>query len=136
MGVPGAGVPGGPEGAGANGQAPQFPKASAEYAVQKVVLAIISGNLEGLDEVISEKSKGLLAELRDGTVDPQKLDELKEQFTQVQLAGPPKNNGTSKTLNLKNQTGDTLSFTVARERNEETYKVNNLAIRAGKASRR
>jgi hypothetical protein len=135
-GIPGAGGAGGPEGAAAAGQAPQFSKASAEYAVQKVVLALISGNIDGLDEVISEKARGLLAELRDGTVDPDKVDELKEQFAQVQLAGQPKNNGSSKTINLRNATGDYFSFTVARERNEEIYKVNNLTIRAGKGSRR
>lgn len=143
IGVPGVGgVPGGvqgaggPEGAGGGGQVPQFAKGSAEYAVQKVVMAIITGNIEGLDEVISEKSRGLLAELRDGTVDSGKLEELKEQFAQVSLAAPPKNNGSSKTVNLRNPTGDTLSFTAARERNEETYKVKELSIRAGKSSRR
>lgn len=138
--VPGAGVPGsgipGAEGAGGTGQIPEFPKGSAEYAVQKVVLAIISGKLDGLDEVISEKARGLVAELRDGTVDPEKLIELKEQFAQPSLAGQPKNNGTSKTVNLRNPSGDTLSFTVARERGEETYKVNALTIRPGKGSRR
>ncbi len=136
-GVPnGAGGPGAPEGSSAAGQAPQFPKGSAEYAVQKIVLAIISGNLDGLDEVISEKARSLLAELRDGTIDPGKVDELKEQFAQVQLAGQPKNNGSSKTINLRNATGDFFSFTVAREKNEEVYKVNSLSIRPGKNSRR
>jgi hypothetical protein len=132
----GVGAPGGPEGSGAAGQSPQFPKGSAEYAVQKIVLAVVSGNLDGLDEVISEKSRGLLAELRDGTADPGKVDELKEQFAQVQLAGQPKNNGSSKTINLRNVTGDFFSFTVARDRNEEIYKVSTLTIRAGKNSRR
>ena len=135
-GLPNGAIPGGAEGIPGAGQVQQFEKTSVEYPVQKVMLGLVSGNLEGLDEVVSEKAKGLLAEVRDATLSEDRLAELQEQFAKPQLAGKPKVNGPATTVVLRGEAGDHITFSVARDKGEEVYKVREMSIRPNTKNRR
>jgi hypothetical protein len=118
-----AGIPGaeGAVGAAGGGGPPQFPEGSVEYVVQKVVLAIINEKPEGLEDVISERAKGVLLSLRDGSIEPEKLTELKDQFKQVTLLSA-KNSGTTRTIVLRGGEGHVMTFTVGKEKDANVVK--------------
>jgi hypothetical protein len=118
-----AGIPGaeGAVGAAGGGGPPQFPEGSVEYVVQKVVLAIINEKPEGLEDVISERAKGVLLSLRDGSIEPEKLTELKGQFNQVTLLSA-KNSGTTRTIVLRGGEGHVMTFTVGKEKDANVVK--------------
>jgi len=116
------GIPGAEGAAGAaGGGPPQFPEGSVEYVVQKVVLAIINEKPEGLEDVISERAKGVLLSLRDGSIEPEKLTELKDQFNQVTLLSA-KNSGTTRTIVLRGGEGHVMTFTVGKEKDANVVK--------------
>lgn len=119
-----AGLPGAEGAAGSEGGGnapPQFPEGSVEYVVQKVVLAIINEKPEGLEDVISERAKGVLLSLRDGSIEAEKLTELKDQFNQVTLLSA-KNSGTTRTIVLRGGEGHVMTFTVGKEKDANVVK--------------
>lgn len=127
------GIPGAEGAAGAaGGGPPQFPEGSVEYVVQKVVLAIINEKPEGLEDVISERAKGVLLSLRDGSIEPEKLTELKEQFNQVTLLSA-KNSGTTRTIVLRGGEGHVMTFTVGKE--DDANVVRDLKIQESRRPR-
>lgn len=130
-----AGIPGAEGAAGSEGGGnapPQFPEGSVEYVVQKVVLAIINEKPEGLEDVISERAKGVLLGLRDGSIETEKLKELKDQFSQVALVSS-KNSGTTRTIVLRGGEGHVMTFTVGKEKDANV--VRDLKIQEARRPR-
>lgn len=122
-GGPLAGAPGGiggPQGAagpgGAGGPGTQFPAGTAEAALQKFCMAMADSNLTEAGEYISPKAKGLLAQIRDGSITDDKIDSLKESFAPQGLQlKPSRNLGTGKSITLSNAKNELLSFTLMKE---------------------
>ena len=86
------------------------------------------GNLTAAAEFISPKAKSTLAQIRDGQLPDDKLDELKGSFAVSGLKMKPSRNtgGSGKTINLGNEKGQTLSFTLSKE--DDVYKIKEFTI--------
>ena len=138
--VPGAIADGGPNGAhaggaagamlepgaaGATGEVQKFDENTAEYVVQQLVLKLQTGEIDGIEELIGEKAREQLGELREGTISPEMLEAAKQMMTGVQLVNV-REASTGKTIILRNAAGQTLSFTCRRE--DGNYKVTALKV--------
>lgn len=87
------------------------------------------GNLTAAAEFISPRAKSILGQIREGELADDKIDELKDSFTLSGLkTKPSRNTGgtTGKTINLGNEKGQTLSFTLAKE--DDVYKLREFTI--------
>lgn len=116
---PGAVAPGlgsGPAG-GPGGAAPQFPPGSAEAALLKFCTAMAESNLTEAGQYVSPKAKGVLAQIRDGSITDEKIESLKESFSLQGLTLKPIRPvaGVGKTISLGNAKLETLSFTLMKE---------------------
>lgn len=123
------GYPGGPEGtegAPGQGQVPSYDEGTPEYAVQKLVIQVAKGDLTGLDEVISARATGVLAQLREGDVPEEKLETLKTQMGRVKLLNR-RPDGSSYDIFLQNDQNEILHFTCRRE--GEDYVVKEFSVR-------
>ena len=79
-------------------------------------------------EYISPKAKGLLAQIRDGSITDEKLDGLKSSFApqDLQLRPSLRASGTGKSIKLGNSKNESLNFTLMKE--EETYLLREFTI--------
>ena len=86
------------------------------------------GNLTAAAEFVSSKAKSLLAQIRDGELPDDRIDEFKEAFKPAGLKLKPSrnNSGSGKTINLGNEKGQTLSFTLSKE--DDVYKIKEFTI--------
>lgn len=114
-------------GTGAQGGT-QFPAGSAEDTLLKFCTAMSEGNVTAAAELVSPKARSLLAQIRDGELPDDKIDELVTSFALSGLKTKPsrKTGGSEKTLNLGNEQGQFLSFTLSKE--DDTYKVKEFTI--------
>ncbi len=132
-GAAGAGFSGAPGGGGV----PQNPTAQAgtpEYSAQKVVLQLLTGDLSGLEEFISPKCKGLLADVRDGKATDQQKDELKKLFAGLQAAGKPRVESGAKVITVRNAEGSMITFKVKKE--GESQKVTEMTVKQATIKKR
>lgn len=114
-------------------QAPTFPIGTAEYAVQKVCLAVAAGQYTGLDGVVSAKADGVLAQIRDGAVSEDEINSFKKRFGEVRLLSV-KPRGSTKIVTLQNTGGEALVFTLAKE--DEIFRVRDLEIKPPSARKK
>lgn len=126
---PNGAMPGGPGGGPRNaaallGQAP--PENIPEYAVFQLLKLILEDSTTGLDRYIGSKATGLLADLRDGQVDAEKLQEFKDKLKGIKPQGT-KAAGSGKVITLVNEDKLQLQFTVAKE--DGDFKVKELQIK-------
>ena len=123
---PGGAAPGGQQGGA------QFAAGSAEDALLKFCTALAAGNLTGAADYISPKAKGMLAQIRDGSLPDDKLDNLKDSFSLQGLQMKPSRNvgGVGRTINLGNAKTETLSFTLVKE--DDSYKLKEFKITTSK----
>ena len=94
----------------------------------KFCTAMAEGNLTAAAEFVSPKAKSTLAQIRDGQLPDDKLDELKESFAVSGLKTKPSRNtgGSGKTINLGNEKGQTLSFVLSKE--DDVFKLKEFTI--------
>ncbi len=112
----GLGIPGGAAAAS------QFEPGSAEEALAKFCVAMADSNLTEAAEYISPKAKGLLAQIRDGSLSEEKTDELKESFSPQGLTNlKARQTGVGKAINLGNAKHELLSFTLMREADDAYF---------------
>ncbi|MEI8379109.1 MAG: hypothetical protein WCJ09_03205 [Planctomycetota bacterium] len=132
-GAPGA-IPGGPGtapgnpggGPGAGGQ--QFAAGSAEDSLSKFCLAMADSNLTEAAQYISPKAKGMLQQIREGTIPDDKLEGLKASFAPQGLSlRPTRPVGGGRTINLSNSKNELLSFTLFKE--DDSYRVRDFSIK-------
>lgn len=110
---------------GGTGQKP--PAGSWKYAVLTFSEKIAAGEDSGYEKLINSKAKGLLAEIRDGELDPDKLEDLKKSFAEATpLMQSIKNTGTTIEIKLKGKLGHIITVTTAKEGKE--FKVRDLKI--------
>jgi hypothetical protein len=122
MAAPGALNPGGPGIPGGAGATSQFEPGSAEEALAKFCVAMADSNLTEAAEYISPKAKGLLAQIRDGSLSEEKTDELKESFVPEGLTKlKTRQTGVGKAINLSNAKHELLSFTLMREADDAYF---------------
>jgi hypothetical protein len=126
-GDPGTNTPAKTAGAGNNTN--RYAVGTAEYAAKKILLAAASGKMDDLQDVIGSKADGLLAEIRDGKLSPEKLATLKQQMSQVQLAKKPYTILFDRFVILRNAQGALIQFRCRRE--GTGYKVVTLTIQGG-----
>lgn len=95
---------------------PKFEQGSAEDALLKFCTAMADSNLTEAGQYVSPKAKGVLAQIRDGSITDEKLDTLKNSFSLQSLTLKPSRpvSGTGKTIVLANKS-ETLSFTLMKE---------------------
>jgi hypothetical protein len=121
----GPGIPGGAAGTS------KFEAGSAEEALAKFCVAMADSNLTEAAEYISPKAKGLLAQIREGSISEEKTDELKESFLPQGLTNlKARQTGVGKAINLSNAKHELLSFTLMREADDayllREFKVSKL----------
>lgn len=123
--APGAAMASGPGGAA---QIPQVTPGSAEEALLKFCMAMADSNLTEAGRYISPKAKGLLSQIRDGSLSDEKIDSLKNSFSLQGLTKrdgrPP--GGTGKTITLANNINETLTFTLMKE--DDVYLLRDFKI--------
>jgi len=126
----GASAPGGPipgAAGGIAGAAQQFPEGSAEAALLKFCAAMADSNLTEAGEYISPKAKGMLAQIRDGSITDEKIDTLKESFELTGLTlKPSRQTGAGKSITLGNGKSELLSFTLMKE--DDAYLLREFKI--------
>ena len=89
------------------------------------------GNLTGAAEYVSTKAKGMLAQIRDGSLPDEKLDNLKESFGLQGLKNKPSRNfGIGRTIILGNEKNENLTFTLVKE--DDIYRLRDFKISAPK----
>lgn len=113
--APGAGS--GPAGGIGGGAAPQFAPGTAESALLKFCTAMAESNLTEAGQYVSPKAKGVLAQIRDGSITDEKIESLKESFSLQGLTLKPTRPiaGVGKNISLGNAKQETLSFTLMKE---------------------
>ncbi len=86
------------------------------------------GNLAAAAEFVSGKSKAILAQIREGNLPDDKIEEFKEAFKPSGLKLKPSrnNSGSGKVINLGNEKGQTLSFTLSKE--DDIFKLKEFTI--------
>ena len=94
--------------------------------MQKLVIQVAKGDLTGLDEVISARATGVLAQMREGKVPEERLEKLKAQMARVKLLSR-RGDGLNYNLFLQNDQGEVLHFNCRRE--GEDYVVREFAVR-------
>lgn len=120
--APGGLNPGAAGIAGGAAAASQFEPGSAEEALAKFCVAMADSNLTEAAEYISPKAKGLLAQIRDGSLSEEKTDELKESFSPQGLTNlKARQTGVGKAINLSNAKHELLSFTLMREADDAYF---------------
>jgi len=130
-----AGAPGAP-GAGNAGtpQNPSSPAGTPEYSAEKVVVQLLAGDLSGLEEFISPKCKGPLADVRDGKATDKQKDDLKKLFTGLQGAGKPRTESGAKVLSVRNAEGATITFRVKKE--NDSHKIIEMTVKPPSSKKR
>ena len=90
------------------------------------------GNLSAAAEFVSGKAKAILAQIREGDLPDDKIEEFKEAFKPSGLKLKPSRNasGSGKTINLGNEKGQTLSFTLSKE--DDIFKLKEFTISKSK----
>jgi hypothetical protein len=127
---PAANAGGGPQrpGGDASGNNQNRPKpGSWEHAVLTFVEKVAAGDYSTLDYVVSSRAKGLLAEIRNGELSPERIDELKASFDSA--APQPetfKNTGAAIVITMKGKLGHAIVLTVGKE--DGVFKVRDLKI--------
>lgn len=125
-GAPMPAVAGGNPGTG--GQQQQFPPGSAEDSLAKFCMAMADSNLTEAAQFISPKAKGVLQQIREGTISDDKLDGMKDSFSlQGMQLRPSRPIGSGRTINLANAKSELLSFTLMKE--DETYLLREFTIK-------
>ena len=101
-----------------------------DYAAEQVTLHLAAGEPAGLDEFISSRCKGLLADVRDGKATDEQLEDSQKLFTGLQPAGRPRTQDGEWFLSSRNSEGTTITFRVKKE--GTAYKV--LGMTTAKSS--
>ena len=130
-----AGAPGA-SGAGNAGtpQNPSSPAGTPEYSAEKVVVQLLAGDISGLEEFISPKCKGPLADVRDGKATDKQKDELKKLFTGLQGAGKPRMESSAKVIPVRNAEGATITFRVKKE--NDSHKIIEMTVEPSSSKKR
>lgn len=123
--APGPGGPGGigaPGGSGLNGQ---FPEGSAEAALAKFCAAMADSNLADAAQYISPKAKGMLAQIREGTLTDEKIETLKGSFQSLTPKPSRSMNAVGRSMSLTNGK-EALNFTLMKE--DDVYLLREFKI--------
>jgi hypothetical protein len=138
----GANPPGANAGAGARpagdatGGNQNKPKpGSWEHAMLTFTEKVAEGDYSGLEYLITSKAKGLLAEIRDGEVSEERIEELKASFAEA--APQPeslKKTGASIILAMKGKLGHLIVLTVGKE--DGVFKIRDMKINEPGATRK
>ena len=113
----GGAVPPGTPGFGEQGGQPaasQAQKGTLEYAIIKLSEMAKTGNYDGVEELISERAKGLAASIRKGELTEEKIESYKSSFEGLELYST-KASGNGRQFILKNRDGKLLQFLVVKE---------------------
>lgn len=90
------------------------------------MIQVLKGEVKSLEEFISPKCKGILGDLRDGTVTEKQLADLKAQFTGLRPIGLRNENGT-RVLTIANAKEEIITFKVKKE--GEAFKVIEMTVK-------
>ena len=116
-----------PGSAPGGGAAPQFAAGSAEEVLLKFCTAMADSNLTDAGQYISPRAKGMLTQIRDGSMTDEKLDDLKASFSLQGLQlKPNRSTGVGRTITLGNSKSETLSFTLVKE--DDAYKLREFKV--------
>jgi hypothetical protein len=112
-GLPGGTGLGGPGGVGM----PNLTPGSPEEVLFKFCAAMADSNLTDAGQYVSPKAKGLLLQIREGTMTDEKIDSLKASFSLQGLTIKPSRpvSGSGKQITLSNKQSENLSFTLMKE---------------------
>lgn len=128
-GAPGQGqVPGQPGGAGSGGGAAggSFPPGSVDDTLFQFCSAMAEGDTAKASEYISSKAKGLLAELRDGKMSEEKIDEITNivsPVSELQAGSEVVSNTRRSLVNGKDQQ---ITFVLKKEK--DVHKITEMSL--------
>jgi hypothetical protein len=127
------GVAAGFDGGSSTPTNPVSPVGSAEYSAEKVVVQLLSGSVSGLEEFISPKCKGPLADVREGKASDKQIEEMKKLFQGLQPVGKPRKESGATVLSVKNADGTMITFRIKKE--EESFKVIEMTVKPASTKR-
>ena len=102
-------------------QAPTFPPGSADEAIYNFCVAMADDDTACADEYVSSKAKGLLAELHEGSLSEEKIEEIMNVLTPLTELTPNAEQTSSTKRSLRNGKGQSISFTLKKEK--EAYHI-------------
>jgi hypothetical protein len=84
-------------------------------------------NLTEAAQYISPKAKGMLTQIRDGSLTDEKIESLKASFSLQGLQlKPTRSTGVGRTITLGNSKSETLTFTLVKE--EDNYLLREFKV--------
>lgn len=90
-------------------------------------MAMADSNLTEAGEYISPKAKGILAQIKDGSITDEKVESLKDSFEPTGLTlKPSRQTGSGKSITLGNAKSELLSFTLMKE--EDVYLLREFKV--------
>jgi hypothetical protein len=126
-GTQGAGM-GGPGMQGRGGsQGGNLSPGSVEDTILKFCTAMEDGDTAAAAEFLSPKAKGLVGQLREGELSDEKVEEIKEAISPVAELKPNPSQ-TSTKRSLRNRKNQVISFTLKKDKDDDSFKITEFAI--------
>ena len=85
------------------------------------------GDVAAAAEFLSPKSKGLVGQLREGELSDEKIEEITNAIAPVNELQPNPNQ-TSTKRSLRNKKNQVISFTLKKDKEDDTFKITEFSI--------
>jgi len=87
------------------------------------------GKYEGLGDMVSSRSRGLIEKIRNGSLTKEEKEGFKKTFAEPKLVGQPRTVRGSRTITLSN--GEQI-ITIVSKKQGSSWKVSSLSVKAAK----
>ena len=114
------------------GQGNSFKQGSADDVLYKFCSALSENDSAAASDYVSSKAKGMVGQLRDGQLSQEKIDEIESAVTPLNELEPMPNRSNGK-RSLRNKRNQVLSFTLKKEKDEDSYKITEFTLGKPKA---
>lgn len=118
---------GGMRGPGGSGQGSTFAAGSIEDTLFRFCTAMAEGDVAAAAEFLSPKAKGLVGKIRDGEISEEQLEDITNAISPVSELQPNQNQ-TSTKRSLRNKKNQVISFTLKKDKDDDTFKITEFSI--------
>lgn len=122
---PAGAMPGGAGGAGGSGSS--FPEGSIDDTLQRFCMALVDGDTAAAGEYVSSKATGMVSQLRDGNLSEEKIEEISDALNPLSDLQPNAKQKNNKRV-LRNKKNQVLSFTLKKDKEDETYRIVEFSV--------
>ena len=124
-GQPGGMMPGQPGGAGGSGST--FPEGSIDDTLQRFCMALADGDTAAASEFVSPKATGMVGQIREGSLSEEKVEEISDAINPISDLQPNSKQKNNKRV-LRNKKNQVLSFTLKKDKDDDTYKITEFSV--------